>query len=173
MESIIRKKIHTLFIFDRELPEDEDYALSQAKGLELSSILLGQNIPFGRLVTDRAVAEASGSTEARRYGIITLLEDDPKWKPLFANRKLSETEEVELEEKVTQLAGQLRAIRSRCGSLQRIVLFGRAAQTMFDRALAKLEAMNPPAHEELASLECLRLPTLARASREQIESIKN
>lgn len=57
MDAIIRKKIHTLLIFDRALPEDTNYPLSGAKGLEVADIVFEQNIPFGRLVTDKELAQ--------------------------------------------------------------------------------------------------------------------
>ena len=172
MEAVIRKKIHTLLIFDRALPEDETYPLSGVKGLEVAEVVFSQNIPFGRLVTDKELAVLVGNTEAKRYGMVTLLQEDARFKPLFQNRKLPPEIEEEVEARVRELAKQLRAIRSRCSSLERIVLFGRAAQTLYDRALARLEESNPPAHEELSSLECLRLPTIRRVTKEQLEQLK-
>ncbi|WP_237737949.1 hypothetical protein [Exiguobacterium antarcticum] len=171
MEPVIRKKIHTLLIFDRALPEDQTYPLSGAKGLEVAEVLFDQNIPFGRLVTDKELALLVGNEEAKRYGMLTLLRDEDRFKP-FQNRKPTPDIEEEISERIRELANQLRAIRSRCSSLERIVLFGRAAQTLYDQALRQLEEFNPPAHEELTSLECLRLPTIRRVTREQLEPLR-
>ncbi|MCT4779136.1 MULTISPECIES: hypothetical protein [Exiguobacterium] len=172
MEPVIRKKIHTLLIFDRALPEDQTYPLSGAKGLEVAEVLFDQNIPFGRLVTDKELALLVGNEEAKRYGMLTLLRDEDRFKPIFQNRKPTPDIEEEISERIRELANQLRAIRSRCSSLERIVLFGRAAQTLYDQALRQLEEFNPPAHEELTSLECLRLPTIRRVTREQLEPLR-
>ncbi|UKS56337.1 hypothetical protein [Exiguobacterium acetylicum] len=172
MDAIIRKKIHTLLIFDRALPEDTAYPLSGAKGLEVAEIVFGQNIPFGRLVTDKDLAQMLNQKEAKRYGMLTLLEDDMRFKPLFQNRKPTADMEEEVEAKVRELAHQLRAIRSRCSSLERLYLFGRATQTLFDRALLHLEEVNPPAHEEIASMTCYRLPTIRRATEEQLQTLR-
>ncbi len=172
MDAIIRKKIHTLLIFDRALPEDTNYPLSGAKGLEVADIVFEQNIPFGRLVTDKELAQLLNQKEAKRYGMLTLLEDDVRFKPLFQNRKPTADMEEEVEAKVRELAHQLRAIRSQCSSLERLFLFGRAAQTLFDRALLHLEEVNPPAHEEIASMTCYRLPTIRRATEEQLQLLR-
>ncbi|WP_214805704.1 MULTISPECIES: hypothetical protein [unclassified Exiguobacterium] len=172
MESVIRKKIHTLLIFDRALSEDTTYPLSGTKGLEVAEVIFDESIPFGRLVTDKELAALVGTPEAKRYGMVTLLEEDDRFKPLFQNRKLPPEIETEVEERVRELAKQLRAIRSRCSSLERVILFGRAAQTLYDRALTRLEESNPPVHEELTSLECLRLPTIRRVTKEQLEQVK-
>ncbi|MGX8177836.1 hypothetical protein ACWS7L_10115 [Exiguobacterium artemiae] len=172
MEPVIRKKIHTLLIFDRALPEDDTYPLSGAKGLEVAEVLFGQNIPFGRLVTDKELAVLVGNEEAKRYGMLTLLRDDIRFKPIFQNRKPTPEIEEEISERVRELAKQLRAIRSRCSSLERVILFGRGAQTLYDQALVQLEELNPPAHEELTSLECHRLPTIRRVTRDQLETLR-
>lgn len=170
----LKRKMKVLFVIDRLQDDDLGLPLHGVDGLKLGRILLEESIPFGRLIDDPAVAEASGHPYLKRIGVETMFRGDESfYQDLLRGKRRALMTREDYHKAVQRYTKHLQAVHSKCTKLHTIVLFGRSTHLLYDDAMKRLEEENEHVGESFKAMDVLFLPAVHRLVRdERISQVK-
>ncbi|STO08351.1 MULTISPECIES: hypothetical protein [Exiguobacterium] len=170
----LKRKMKVLFVIDRLQDDDLGLPLHGINGLKMGRNLLGDSIPFGKLLHDQAVAEAAGHPHLKRIGVETMfLGDESFYAELLRGKRQALSAREDYYKTVQRYTKHLQAVHSKCTKLHTIVLFGRTTHLLYADAIERLEAENEHVAAAFKSMHVLRLPAIHRLVRdERIEQVK-
>ncbi|MFY9946008.1 MAG: hypothetical protein WAL07_08105 [Exiguobacterium chiriqhucha] len=170
----LKRKMKVLFVIDRLQEDDLGIPLHGVNGLKMGRLLLEESIPFGRLIDDQAVAEASGHPYLKRIGVETMFLGDESYYPeLLRGKRQALATHEDYHKAVQRYTKHLQAVHSKCTKLHTIVLFGRSTQRLYDDAITRLEEENEHVADSFKAMDVLRLPAVHRLVRdERISQVK-
>lgn len=171
----LKRKMKVLFVIDRLQEDDEGLPLHGVNGLKMGRLLLGESIPFGRLLDDRDVALAAGHSHLKRIGIETMFLGDERFYPeLLRGKRRALVAHDDYYKAVQRYTKHLQAVHSKCTKLHTIVLFGRSTHLLYDDSIKRLEEENEHVAAAFNKMEVLRLPAVHRLVRdERIGQVKD
>ncbi|UTT41684.1 hypothetical protein [Exiguobacterium aurantiacum] len=171
----LKRKMKVLFVIDRLQDDDLGIPLHGINGLKMSRLLVEESIPFGRLIDDQAIAEASGHPYLKRIGVETMFLGDETFYPeLLRGKRQALAMHEDYHKAVQRYTKHLQAVHSKCTKLHTIVLFGRSTQRLYDDAIIRLEEENGHVAESFKEMAVLRLPAVHRLVRdERIGEVKS